>query len=72
MMAIMSATEALLSEIEGFSLRAGIKPSTLGRKAINDGKLYERLKNGGSVTLETAERIRKWMHEYGSVGNRAA
>lgn len=62
----MSATDALLSEIEDFSRRAGMKPSTLGRKAINDGKLHERLRRGGSVTLETAERIRRWMREYPS------
>lgn len=72
MVAIMSATEALLSEIEDFSRKAGIKPSTLGRKAINDGKLHERLRKGGSVTLETAERIRRWMLEYGPAEDRAA
>src|SRR5690606_36788495 len=61
---VMSATGTLLSEIEAFSRQAGIKPSTLGRKAVNDGKLHERLRNGGSVTLETADRIRRWMREY--------
>lgn len=60
----MTATEELLEEIEAFSREAGIAPSTIGRKSVNDGKLAERLKRGGSVTLETAERIRTWMRSH--------
>jgi hypothetical protein len=62
----MNATETLMDEIEAFSRKAGISPSTLGRKAVNDGKLIHRLKRGGSVTLETAERIREYMRQNGS------
>lgn len=59
----MGATETLLHEIEAFSREQGISPSTLSRKAINDGKLPERLKRGGRVTLETAERLREFMRQ---------
>lgn len=59
----MTTTQALLTEIEEFSRKAGISPSTLSRKAINDGKLPGRLRRGGSVTLETAEKLREWMRE---------
>jgi len=51
----------LLSQIESFLSETGIQPSTLGRQAVNDGKLIERLRDGGTVTLETATRIVEWM-----------
>lgn len=60
----MNATEALLSEIEAFSRTRGIAASTVGLKAVNDGKLVERLRRGGSVTLETAERLREFMRSH--------
>lgn len=61
---IMGATETLLHEIEAFGLEVGVSPSTLARKAINDGKLPARLRAGGKVTLETAERLRSFMRDY--------
>lgn len=60
----MTATETLLREIEAFSLEVGMRPSTISRKAVNDGKLPSRLRVGGQVTLETAERLRAYMAEH--------
>lgn len=57
----MLTSRALLIEIEAFSAAAGMAPSTVCRKAINDGKLAERLRHGGQVTLKTAERLRAFM-----------
>jgi len=61
----MSAAQTLLRDIEAFSATAGIAASTLCRKAVNDGKLPERLRRGGQVTLETAEQLRAFMRDYG-------
>lgn len=61
----MSSTQALLAEMKAFSEANGIALSTMALKAINDGKMPERLRRGGSVTLETAERIRNWMRVNG-------
>lgn len=60
----MNAAETLLSDIETFSASVGIAASTLCRKAINDGKLPKRLRAGGQVTIETAERLRHFMKDY--------
>jgi hypothetical protein len=50
--------EALLQAIAGYCRSAGIAESTFGRLAVNDGKLVSRLRFGGRVTTETAERVR--------------
>lgn len=51
----------LLDDIERFCRRSGIAESTFGRSAINDGKLCARLRGGKSVTLATAERVRRYI-----------
>src|SRR5262249_3732374 len=34
---------------------------TFGRRAVNDGKLASRLRNGGRITTETLDRIRAFI-----------
>ncbi|HXQ52248.1 MAG TPA: hypothetical protein VN802_14225 [Stellaceae bacterium] len=45
--------------------------STFGRLAVNDGKLVNRLRFGGRVTIETVERVMTFMKDNGE-GTRAA
>ena len=47
----------IITDIEAYCSRHGIKPTTFGRKAIDDGKLFNRLKKGGGVTRKTEKRI---------------
>ena len=56
----MTAQE-LLAEISDFCRRNGVAESTFGRRAVNDGKLANRLRNGGRVTTDTVERVRAFM-----------
>jgi hypothetical protein len=56
----MNAQE-LLQEISDYCRRAGLAESTFGRRAVNDGKLTSRLRNGGRITTETLDRIRAFM-----------
>lgn len=35
--------------------------STFGRLAVNDGKLLERLRGGGQITVGKAQTIRQWI-----------
>ncbi|MDH3747813.1 MAG: hypothetical protein OER97_06360 [Gammaproteobacteria bacterium] len=51
----------LLADIQAYCQSAGIAESTFGRQAINDGKLCARLRGGKSVTLATAEKVRKFI-----------
>ncbi len=59
----MNETERLLQEITDFTEEAGIASTTFGRLCVNDGKLVSRLRAGASVTLVTAERVRKFISE---------
>ncbi|MBV8790578.1 MAG: hypothetical protein JO237_00845, partial [Pseudolabrys sp.] len=59
--------EQILAEISEFCRARGLAESTFGRRAVNDGKLASRLRNGGRITTETLERIRSFMsHTAGS------
>jgi len=56
----------LLAEIADYCRRVGMAESTFGRRAVNDGKLVGRLRFGRRVTLETAERVRSFIHHSGA------
>jgi hypothetical protein len=53
--------EVILQEISDFCRQRGLAESTFGRRAVNDGKLASRLRNGGRITTDTLERIRSFM-----------
>ncbi|HEU4659068.1 MAG TPA: hypothetical protein VFS63_00225 [Pseudolabrys sp.] len=53
--------EQILQEISDFCRQRGLAESTFGRRAVNDGKLASRLRNGGRITTETLDRIRSFM-----------
>ena len=57
--------EQILQEITDFCRQRGLAESTFGRRAVNDGKLASRLRNGGRITTETLERIRSFMTRSG-------
>ncbi|RAI37300.1 hypothetical protein [Rhodoplanes serenus] len=56
----MNAHE-LIQEISAYCRETGLAESTFGRRAVNDGKLAARLRNGGRITTETLDRIRAFM-----------
>ena len=47
----MNAQE-LLTEISDYRRQTGLAELTFGRRAVNDGKLAARLRNGGRITTE--------------------
>jgi len=60
--------EQILQEITEFCRARGLAESTFGRRAVNDGKLASRLRNGGRITTDTLERIRAFMARYADAG----
>src|SRR6516164_7819388 len=56
----MTAQE-LLARISNYCRETGLAESTFGRRAVNDGKLANRLRNGGRITTETVDRIQAFM-----------
>ena len=55
---------ALLTEIQLAARDLGIAPTTLCQRAVRNTALPKRLEDGGSVTLETAGKIRDWIKRH--------
>jgi len=64
--------QKLLQQIAEYCRHTGVAESTFGRRAVNDGKLTARLRNGGRITTETFERIRGFMENNRPAPARAA
>src|SRR5271167_1110259 len=61
--------QQLLQEICDYCRQTGLAESTFGRRAVNDGKLASRLRNGGRITTDTLDRIRAFMAAANGHGN---
>lgn len=61
----MDDAMALLEQIEHACKRLKMAQSTFGRLAVNDGKLVTRLQQGGKVTLQTVERVHRFIEGSG-------
>ena len=61
-------SETLLRDIADFCRRAGMAESTFGRLAVNDGKLVSRLRLGGRVTTDTADRVQAFIARQPAAG----
>jgi hypothetical protein len=66
MQTIAAAGGTLLDSISDFCRRAGMAESTFGRRAVNDGKLVSRLRDGARITPETLERVNTFMTRHGA------
>jgi hypothetical protein len=62
--------QQLLQEISDYCRQTGLAESTFGRRAVNDGKLASRLRNGGRITTDTLDRIHNFMSAHPSNGPR--
>lgn len=63
-MSSMTAREQFLAEIEAFIAHTGMTVSEFGERAMNDRKFVGRIRAGGNVRLDTADRVRRFMTEY--------
>lgn len=54
-------TKRLLSKIDACLKQTGMSKTYFGKRAVNDGKLYSRLENGGRCWPETEARILKFI-----------
>ncbi|TCL70614.1 hypothetical protein EV286_107491 [Rhizobium sp. BK251] len=53
----MITNQSIIDSIEKHCLATGMASSTFGRKAVNDGKLIARLKDGKPISIDTYNRI---------------
>lgn len=56
-------TEQIISLIEAEARRRNIAPATLCRRAVGNNRVYRNLTAGGSVTLEVADRLMRWVDD---------
>src|SRR5271170_3037406 len=64
--------QQLLQEISNYCRQTGLAESTFGRRAVNDGKLAARLRNGGRITTDTLDRIHGFIAANPAAGERPA
>ncbi len=62
--------QQLLQQISHYCRQSGLAESTFGRRAVNDGKLAARLRNGGRITTDTLDRIHGFMAAHPPQGPR--
>jgi hypothetical protein len=55
----------LLESISACCRRSGMAESTFGRRAVNDGKLVSRLREGARITPETLQRVNDFLRAQG-------
>lgn len=55
-----SGTDVILKLANLYSDRTGLTLSTIASYAVNDGKRFDRIKNGGGLTLKTFNRLIDW------------
>ena len=49
--------DQILAQISEFCRHADMAELTFGRRAVNDGKLVARLREGKRITIDTLDRI---------------
>lgn len=49
--------EKLIADVEDYCRKRGITTTTFGRYAVNDGKWFDRLVNGGWTRPAVQERV---------------
>src|SRR5881394_1225491 len=53
--------DQILSQISEFCRLADMAETTFGRRAVNDGKLVHRLREGKRITIDTLDRIQAYI-----------
>lgn len=51
----------LKSDVITFHTKSGVKYEIIGARALKNRRFWERFIDGGTVTLESADRLYAWM-----------
>jgi hypothetical protein len=55
----MITNQSIIDSVERFCREQAIAETTFGKRAVNDGKLLARLRDGKSISIDTYNRIMK-------------
>lgn len=58
----MDSAQALLREIDAFLDQSGMTQTKFGIEVMNNSSFVRQLRNGGSVTLRTQDRVRAFIN----------
>ena len=50
-----------MADVHFFHTRKGMKYEAIGKRAIGNRRFWDRLVNGGTITLEVADKFYEWM-----------
>lgn len=57
----MIEISALIRQIETYCDRHGIAETTFGKRAVNDGKLVQRLRDGKTIQIGTLNKVAEFL-----------
>ena len=57
----MSLRETLLATADDWCRQKGMSKARLATLAVNDGKFFDRVGQGGDCTLQTYEKLMRYM-----------
>jgi hypothetical protein len=55
--------QQLIQQIEDYSARTGLAPSTITGRAVNNSRLFKRMVDGGDCTTKIAAKLVTYMAE---------
>ena len=55
------SNDRILRQIDAYLAKTGMAETTLGRKALNDGKAIKQLRQGRRMWPETLTRLREFL-----------
>ena len=71
-MGIAPIGERFRQEVEAFLIVTRTRPTALGTRAVGKSAYVRELRSGTSPTLESAHRVRAWMHDFADELDRTA
>lgn len=60
----MNLTKKLLDAADEYCRLTGYARSTVALKVMDDGKFFDRVEEGGGVTISTYEKVMKWFADH--------
>jgi predicted Rdx family selenoprotein len=65
----MDREQEIVAAIDRYCNETGLSPATVGFRAHRDSKIYDRLKDGGSCSPKTYEKVMDWFNNHAAVNH---
>tara|TARA_Y100001951_G_scaffold104016_1_gene114347 strand:- start:9412 stop:9621 length:210 start_codon:yes stop_codon:yes gene_type:complete len=68
----MNDIHRIISEVDAYCAATGLKPTTVCNRALNNARLYDRLKTNADQVDRYADKLRSWMKDNPAEDRRGA